>query len=921
MNVGDSTRAGLQAALEAWAGDPVLAAPLADSARAFLVLDGAATEILHASPAAVPFRDAVADEAGRLSPGLAGQIRTVGGIARPRLVRLRLDPRRIAPPTSCLIAGGTVEAAPALLLVALGPLPTIRPRAVRADPAPDRQAAPAEPTGHATPDAPGDSDRAVAPAGGDRFVWRSDAGDRIATISGPSFEALAPRLVGRSWADLAEAGQLRDADAFLAAVETRHTFRALPAVLDAGTVGTLALDLSGACLGRSGDAFSGLGGYGVVRAVTAPAVATIPPAAPVETHPDPVETASVEVPDFDLPSDANTDRPNAAGEPDRVLPDIRNAAWPPVAVATEHLDDHAAGDPWSGARGPGRGHEAVGVAPNALLSGVVPEPVAPSLPIDRPVAAQEGTDAALSVTEHAAFREIARALGARYAGDDEVREAIDADSRGAGAAVMPFPVPRPAETPPPAPRDTLPPPLDDVPAALLIHRGDAVLAANRRLLDLTGHADLASLQAAGLRRLFRGLPPAPSGGDPAASDGPRIIETAQGGSRPVAVERGPMAWDGAPATCLILRVVAEADPARERAAERLAESFRERHAADARATLNALDDGVVTLDAAGRIVAMNRAAAALFACEPREVVGTAFDSLFDAAQRDVVRAALAGLGTEISIAASGRPVTLRVSVREGARVAVLRAPSEVAARSTSDVDPQAFDPQAFDRPAFLGHLDREIRTPVEGIVGLADGILAEPHGVLDERYRVPLRAIRAAGDHVRGLVSDLIEIATIESGGLALSVRPLPLNELVSGCVELLQPEAARGRIVLRTSFSPDLAPLEADEPSLRQAALAVIGEAIRATAAGGQVIVSTTPGERGGVALKVRGTGPGARASEIEAGRAPREGGEAHGTGLGLPLTKALIEANHGRVRVSNRSGEGMLVEILLPGSKMRVM
>ncbi|TXM87878.1 PAS domain-containing protein, partial [Methylobacterium sp. WL122] len=253
--------------------------------------------------------------------------------------------------------------------------------------------------------------------------------------------------------------------------------------------------------------------------------------------------------------------------------------------------------------------------------------------------------------------------------------------------------------------------------------------------------------------------------------------------------------------------------------------FRERHAADARATLNALDDGVVTLDAAGRIVAMNRAAAALFACEPREVVGTAFDSLFDAAQRDVVRAALAGLGTEISIAASGRPVTLRVSVREGARVAVLRAPSEVAARSTSDVDPQAFDPQAFDpqafdRPAFLGRLDREIRTPVEGIVGLADGILAEPHGVLDERYRVPLRAIRAAGDHVRGLVSDLIEIATIESGGLALSVRPLPLNELVSGCVELLQPEAARGRIVLRTSFSPDLAPLEADEPSLRQAAL-----------------------------------------------------------------------------------------------------
>ena len=918
MNVGDSMRAGLEAALAAWAGDPVLATPLADSARVFLVLDEAATTILHASPAAMPFRDAMADAAGSLSPNLAGQIRAVGGTARPRLVRLRLDPRRIAPPTSCLIAGGTVEAAPALLLVALGPLPAFRPRPMRAATAstPDREAAPAEPNVHAAPDAPV-ADQAAAPATGDRFVWRSDAADRIAAIAGPSFPALAPRLVGRSWAELAEAGQLRDADAFLAAVGTRHTFRALSTVLDAGTAGMLALDLSGACLGRSGDAFSGLGGYGVVRAVTAPAVATVPPAAPVETHPDPVETASVEVPDFDLPSDANTDRSNAAaGEAHRVLPDIRNAAWPPAAVATEHLDDHAASDPWSGARGPGRANEAAGVAPNALFSGVVPEPFAPSLPVDHPIAAQEGADAALSVTEHAAFREIARALGARYAGDDEVREAIGPDARGAGAAVMPFPAPKPAEPAMPEPRDTLPAPLDDVPAALLIHRGDAVLAANRRLLDLTGHADLTSLQAAGLRRLFRGLSAAPPGGDPAASDAPRIIETAQGGSRPVEVESGPTAWDGAPAICLILRAVAEADPARERAAERLAESFRERHVADARATLNALDDGVVTLDAADRIVAMNRAAAALFACEPREVVGTAFETLFEAAQQDVVRAALAGLGTETSIAAGGRPVTLRVSVREGARVAVLRAPSEVAARSTS-----VFDPQAFDRPAFLGRLDREIRTPVEGIVGLADGILAESHGALDERYRVPLRAIRAAGDHVRGLVSDLIEIATIESGGLALSVRPLPLNELVSGCVELLQPEAVRGRIVLRTSFSPDLAPLEADEPSLRQAALAVIGEAIRATAAGGQVIVSTTPGERGGVALKVRGTGPGARASEIEAGRAPREGGEAHGTGLGLPLTKALVEANHGRVHVSNRSGEGMLVEILLPGSEMRML
>ena len=914
MNVGDSTRAALRAALAAWAGDPVLAAPLADSARAFLVLDGAAAAILHASPAAERFRDAVSDAAGTLSPGLAGQIRAVGGTARPRLVRLRLDPRRIAPPTACLIASGTVEASPALLLVALGSLPAFRSRPVQAEAAPNpgRDAAPAEPIQAPAPDQP------AAPAVGDRFVWRSDAADRLASISGPSFEALAPHLVGRSWADLAAAGRLRDADAFLSAVEGRRTFRALPAVLDVGAAGMLALDVSGACHGRSGDAFSGLGGYGVVRAATAPAAnveATEPPAARAETSAASVAPASLvppslvppslAPPDAGLPAAGGTDRPDAGGhERDRAVPDIGDAAWAPSGIATARLDDHGGGDPWSGARGPALLQEAVAEAPEAIFPSPAPEPVT-EISADRPVAAQEGADAALSVTEHAAFREIARALGARYAGDDEIREASDADARGASAAVMPFPLSRPTEPPMPAPQPLLPP-LDDLPAALLIHRGDAVLAANRRLLEITGHPDLASLQAAGLHRLFHGLPPAPPGAEPTAPDAPRIIETAKGDSRLVAVERGPAAWEGAPATCIILRAVAEADPARERAAERLAESFRDRHAADARAALDALDDGVVSLDPADRIVAMNRAAAFLFACDPREVVGTAFDTLFTASQRDMVRATLAGLGTETRIAAGDRPLALRVSARDGTRVAVLRVPPEGAAPSAP----------GFDRPSFLGRLDRELRAPVEAIVGLADGILAEPHGPLDERYRVPLRAIRAAGDHVRGLLSDLIDIATIESGGLSLSVQPLPLNELVSGCVELLQPEAARGRIVLRTSFSPDLAPLEADEPSLRQAAMTVIGEAIRATAAGGQVIVSTTPGEGGEVALKVRGTGPGARSTEIEAGRDPRGDDEAHGTGLGLPLSKALVEANHGRLRVSGRSGEGTLVEILLPGN-----
>lgn len=874
LNGGDSTRVGLRAALAAWASDPVLAATLADSTRAFLVLDGAATTIVHASAPAVPFRDAVSDGSGALNPGLAGQIRTVGSTSRPRLVRLRLDPRRIAPPTACLIAGGILDGASALLLVVVGPLPGFRPRPARVETArtPRREPLPAE---------------ASAPTTGDRFVWQSDAADRLTMIAGPAFESLAPRLVGQGLTDLATAGHLRDAEAFLAAIGARRTFRALSASLDIGARGTLALDLSGAGLGRSGDPFSGFGGYGVVRAVTEPN-------APAEAVAHPAESIA------SAPVVATFDER-------RALPDIREAAWPPTMAEAARSND-----PATGADGSSPFQDVVAATVPVALA-PEPEPAAARSEAagDRPVAALEGAEAVLSVTEHAAFREIARALGARYAGDDERRNpADDAGGRGESGAVMPFPVLRAVELEKPASVDTAVPSLDDLPVALLIHRGDAVLTANHRLLELTGYADLASLQAVGLVRLFHGLSPDFDEADAAVPGSPRVIVTAQGASRPVAVERGPTNWEGRPATCMILQAVAEADPAREQAAEHLARSFRDGHAAAARETLDALDDGVVTLDPGSRIVAMNRAAADLFACDSREVVGTAFESLFEASQRDAVRASIAGLGSETRIAAAGgRPLMLRASGQDGARVAVLRAAPGETMRTVA----------GFDRPAFLGRLDREIRTPVEGIVGLADGILAEPHGPVDERYRATLRAIRAAGDHVRGLVSDLIDIATIESGGLALAVRPLPLNELVSGCVELLQPEAARGRIVLRTSFSPDLATLEADEPSLRQAALTVIGDAIRATAAGGQVIVSTTPGERGGVALKVRGTGPGARSAEVEGANEPRAAGDARGTGLGLPLTKALVEANHGCLRISSRGNEGTLVEILLPAPEIR--
>jgi signal transduction histidine kinase len=109
----------------------------------------------------------------------------------------------------------------------------------------------------------------------------------------------------------------------------------------------------------------------------------------------------------------------------------------------------------------------------------------------------------------------------------------------------------------------------------------------------------------------------------------------------------------------------------------------------------------------------------------------------------------------------------------------------------------------------------------------------------------------------------------------------------------------------------------------MRQAALNIIANAIKFTEAGGQVIVSTTIAERGEVALRVRDTGIGMTTDEIEAAlepfrevsvSGPRKGG---GTGLGLPLTKALVEANHGRFRITSRKDGGTLVEMVFSAAR----
>ncbi|MCJ2045021.1 ATP-binding protein [Methylobacterium sp. J-078] len=842
-------------------GDSALASRMTDSKAVLLVLDGAGERIVHASEAATGLRRAISDSHGRLLPTLrfGAQIQR----ARPRLgnsllLRLHIDPRRIAPPALVtILRARTEDGIEALILLAATPLPRLRtlptsgPIEVSDRPGPLADSPDAVALVPAAPDLPEDPDALFR-----RFTWKSDADGRVSDLSRAPGDPLRERMLGRTWRALSDTETLRDAEGLLAALAEARTFRAIPVTLIAADASVFELELSGSPVDRSGRGFRG---FGQVRSV-----------APAEAHPPVAE-------------------PEAIGEGPEAAPTVMQDQ----SVEAEQTEEPLASPPT--------------IEANEETSASTADP-------------------SLSSNEHAAFREIARALGARFAGDDAGAAPLE---RGLPCAVMPFPASASRSVDAVSPDAAMVATLERLPAGVLVYRDNTVLFANRRLLDLTGYADTAMLDAAGgIERLFGGLMPHTR----VESDTPVVLTARDGGRLGALIEHSVLDWAGQPAELLLARDSESSDAFRASAANALAQDFAGRRGAEAIAVLDRLDDGIATLDGQARILALNRSAAATFGLDAREIVGASFLGLFapenavDLLARlhaepgsEPVDAAVMARATGIALRVKVLPMDGDGPVRLCAVIgrAITRSRHE-AEDANADGNESVVRRQPLE---FLAQVTQEIRTPIDAILALADRMLGEPHGPLgSERYRGSLREIHASGTQVLDRVDGLLELAQIEAGHLDLSVAPIPLNEVVARCVAQLQPQAARERIVVRTSFSADLEILMADERSVRQATLNVIANAIAFSPAGGQVIVSTSMADRGEIALRVRDTGIGMTAEEVEGALRPfrqiEKDGLRKGTGLGLPLTKALVEANHGRFRIDSRRDEGTLVEMLFPGA-----
>jgi PAS domain S-box-containing protein len=362
-----------------------------------------------------------------------------------------------------------------------------------------------------------------------------------------------------------------------------------------------------------------------------------------------------------------------------------------------------------------------------------------------------------------------------------------------------------------------------------------------------------------------------------------------------------------------------------------------------RSILETATDGVVVIGTEGDIRSMNRSASALFNYDEQETRGKPFVMLFAHESQKAVMDYLNGLSGHgvASVLNDGREVigreaaggfvplfmTMGQLTSSNGYCAVIRDITQW--KRTEDElrnAKGAAETANAHKTDFLARVSHEIRTPLNAIIGFSDMMAGERFGPIGHpRYIEYANDIGRSGRHVLDIVNDLLDISKIEAGEMDLDFAAVGLNEAVSEAVALVQPQANGQRVIIRTALSQAVPEVVADLRSIKQIALNILSNAIRFTPSGGQIVVSTSYEANGSVVLRVRDTGIGMTRSELDQAMKPfrqvsstqsRHRGD--GTGLGLPLTKAMVDANRATFSINSTPNEGTLVEITFPSQRV---
>jgi PAS domain S-box-containing protein len=358
-----------------------------------------------------------------------------------------------------------------------------------------------------------------------------------------------------------------------------------------------------------------------------------------------------------------------------------------------------------------------------------------------------------------------------------------------------------------------------------------------------------------------------------------------------------------------------------------------------RIILSAAGDGILTIDGAGDIDSFNPAAEHIFGYAATEVTGKNVAILTPVEHNYQIKEFVekylkvpgprtSGYRTEaIGLHRDGRRIPLELAADEfflhGRQMfaCVLR---DITKRKEIEgqlqKQSQAAEAANHAKSDFLANMSHELRTPLNSVIGFSAVLKKEFYGKLNEKQTEYVRYIEESGNHLLGLINDILDLSKVEAGKMKLEAAPVALSDVIQASVAMLRERALKNGIRLSVEIEPGAEEaIEADERKVKQILFNLLSNAVKFTPEGGSVTLTASK-EENAVRVCVADTGIGIRAgdmaklftefTQLESTYTKKY----EGTGLGLALTKKFVELHGGRVWVESEEGKGSRFFFTLP-------
>jgi signal transduction histidine kinase len=265
-------------------------------------------------------------------------------------------------------------------------------------------------------------------------------------------------------------------------------------------------------------------------------------------------------------------------------------------------------------------------------------------------------------------------------------------------------------------------------------------------------------------------------------------------------------------------------------------------------------------------------------------------------------------GAFVGYRGTGRNVTSDVELQQSLRSAKEQA--ELANRAKSE---------------FIANVSHELRTPLNAVIGFSEVMISETLGPLGNRkYAEYANDIHESGQHLLALINDILDLSKVESGSEELYEEEIHVPDMAKSLLTLMRHHAEKGKVGLLMELDPTLPKVIADKRKLKQILVNLLSNSVKFTKPGGRITLRAWVDEEGGFAFQVADTGIGMAPEDIPKAlqKFRQVDGDLNrkyeGTGLGLPLAKALAELHGGTLHMESELGRGTAVTVRLPPDRV---